>query len=116
MARYDLAVIGAGTGGLVTAAGAAQFGAKVALIERDKLGGECLYTGCVPSKALIHYAKVASLVRRAGEFGIDVPTPNIDFPGAMAYMRKVIETVGRHDSPERFRKLGVDVIQGRYRL
>jgi pyruvate/2-oxoglutarate dehydrogenase complex dihydrolipoamide dehydrogenase (E3) component len=66
----------------------------------------------VPSKALIHCAKVASLVRRAGEFGIDVPTPSIDFPRAMAYVRQVIETIGRHDSPERFRKLGVDVIQG----
>lgn len=99
MTTYDLVVIGAGTGGLVTAAGAAQFGARVALIERDKLGGECLYTGCVPSKAMIHCAKVASLVRRAGEFGIDVPPPRIDFPRAMAYTRKVIETIGRHDSP-----------------
>jgi pyruvate/2-oxoglutarate dehydrogenase complex dihydrolipoamide dehydrogenase (E3) component len=79
-AQLHLAVIGAGTGGLVTAAGATQFGAKVALIVRDKLGDECLYTGCVPSKALIHCAKVAGLVRRAGEVGIDVPTPGIDFP------------------------------------
>jgi pyruvate/2-oxoglutarate dehydrogenase complex dihydrolipoamide dehydrogenase (E3) component len=113
MATYDLAVIGAGTGGLVTAAGAAQFGAKVALIERDKLGGECLYTGCVPSKALIHCAKVASLVRRAGTFGIDVPTPSIDFPRVMAYVRQVIETIGQHDSPERFQRLGIDVIHGK---
>jgi pyruvate/2-oxoglutarate dehydrogenase complex dihydrolipoamide dehydrogenase (E3) component len=112
MATYDLAVIGAGTGGLLTAAGAAQFGARVALIERDKLGDECLYTGCVPSKALIHCAKVASLVRRAGEFDIDVPTPSIDFPRVMAYVRQVVETIGQHDSPERFRKFGVDVIQG----
>jgi len=112
MTTYDLAVIGAGTGGLVTAAGAAQFGARVALVERDKLGGECLYTGCAPSKAMIYCAKVASLVRRAGEFGIDVPPPRIDFPRAMAYTRQVIETISRHDSPERFRKLGVDVIHG----
>ena len=112
MEIYDLAIIGAGTGGLVTAAGAAQFGAKVALIERDKLGGECLYTGCVPSKALIHCAKVASLVHRAGEFGIDVSTPRIDFPQAMAYVRRVIATVGQHDAPERFQKLGVSIVHG----
>src|SRR5919106_5204435 len=107
MAMYDLAVIGAGTGGLVTAAGAAQFGAKVALIERDKLGGECLHTGCVPSKALIHCAKVARVVRLAGEFGIDVPPPHIDFSQAIAYVRRVIETIGRHDSLEGFWEWGV---------
>lgn len=110
MEKFDLAVIGGGTGGLVTAAGASQFGAKVALIERDKLGGECLYTGCVPSKTLIRSAKIASLVRRAGEFGIKIPSYEVDFPAVMSRMRKVIETVGRHDSPERFRNLGVTVI------
>lgn len=112
MEPFDIAVIGAGTGGLVTAAGASQFGARVALIEKDKLGGECLYTGCVPSKTLIKAAKVAGLVRRAEEFGIRVSSYEIDFPAVMARVRKVIETVGEHDSPERFRKLGVTVIQG----
>ncbi|MBI2986523.1 MAG: mercuric reductase [Deltaproteobacteria bacterium] len=112
METFDLTVIGAGTGGLVTAVGASQFGAKVALIEKDKLGGECLYTGCVPSKTLIRSAKVASLVRRAGEFGIKIPSYEIDFPGVMARMRRVIEKVGEHDSPERFKKLGVAVIKG----
>jgi pyruvate/2-oxoglutarate dehydrogenase complex dihydrolipoamide dehydrogenase (E3) component len=112
MEMYDVAVIGAGTGGLVTAAGAAQLGAKVALIEKDKLGGECLYTGCVPSKALIHCAKVASLVRRAGDFGITVPVSGVDFPRVMAYVRRVIATVGQHDAPARFQQLGVDVMHG----
>lgn len=112
METFDLAVIGAGTGGLVTAAGASQFGAKVALIEKDKLGGECLYTGCVPSKTLIRSAKVASLIRRAEEFGIKVPSYEVDFARVMARMRQVIEKVGEHDSPERFKKLGVTVIQG----
>ncbi|MBI4487579.1 MAG: mercuric reductase [Deltaproteobacteria bacterium] len=112
MEKFDLAVIGGGTGGLVTAAGASQFGAKVALIEKDKLGGECLYTGCVPSKTLLRSAKVASLIRRASDFGIKVPSYEVDFSLVMARMRKVIEKVGEHDSPERFRKLGVTVIHG----
>lgn len=112
METFDLAIIGAGTGGLVTAAGTSQFGARVALIEKDKLGGECLYTGCVPSKTLIRSAKVASLIRRASEFGIKVPSYEVDFAAVMSRVRKVIETVGRHDSPERFQKLGVTVIRG----
>jgi len=116
METFDLAVVGGGTAGLVTAAGAAQFGANVALIEQDRLGGECLYTGCVPSKALIHAAKVANLVRRAGAFGISVPSYAIDFSQVMARMQKVIETVGRHDTPERFQRLGVTVIHGKASL
>lgn len=112
METFDLAVVGAGTGGLVTAAGASQFGAKVALIERDRLGGECLYTGCVPSKTLIRSAKVVSLMRRASEFGIKIPRYEVDFPAMMARARNVIATVGKHDSPERFQKLGVTVIHG----
>lgn len=73
MDTFDLAVIGGGTAGLVTSAGAASLGAKVALIERDRLGGECLYTGCVPSKALIRSAKVLHLLRRAADFGLNRP-------------------------------------------
>jgi pyruvate/2-oxoglutarate dehydrogenase complex dihydrolipoamide dehydrogenase (E3) component len=82
------------------------------LLDRDKLGGECLYTGCVPSKALIHCAKVARLVRRAGDFGITIPVSSVDFTQVMAYVRRVIDTVGQHDSPERFQQLGVDVMHG----
>ncbi|MGI9048430.1 MAG: dihydrolipoyl dehydrogenase family protein [Rubrobacteraceae bacterium] len=112
MSDYDLAVIGGGTAGLVAAAGGASLGAKVALIERDKLGGECLYSGCVPTKALIKSAKVANLMRRASEFGIkDVPV-EIDFPAVMARMRRVIGKAGEPDSPERFRKLGVEIFLG----
>lgn len=72
MKRFDLAVIGAGTAGLVTAAGAAGLGARVALIEREQLGGECLYTGCVPTKALVRAARVAHTVTRAEAFGVRV--------------------------------------------
>lgn len=112
METFDIAVVGGGTGGLVTAAGASQFGARVALIEKDRLGGECLYTGCVPSKTLLKSARVASLIRRAEEFGIRVSSHEIDFPGVMARMRKVVERIAEHDSPDRFRRLGVTVIRG----
>ncbi|MBI2882482.1 MAG: FAD-dependent oxidoreductase [Candidatus Methylomirabilis oxyfera] len=107
MDTFDLAVIGGGTGGLVTAAGAAFLGAKVALIERDRLGGECLYTGCVPSKALIRSAKVLHLMRRAADFGLNPPEVSFDFAKVMDRMRRVQQQVGKHDSPERFKELGV---------
>lgn len=107
MDTFDLAVIGGGTAGLVTAAGAAFLGAKVALIERDRLGGECLYTGCVPSKALIRSAKVLHLMRRASDFGLNPPEVSFDFEKVMDRMRRVQQQVGKHDSPERFRELGV---------
>lgn len=107
MDTFDLAVIGGGTAGLVTSAGAAFLGAKVALIERDRLGGECLYTGCVPSKALIRSAKVLHLMRRASDFGLDPPEASFDFAKVMDRMRQVQAQVGKHDSPERFRELGV---------
>ncbi len=112
MEGYDLVVIGGGTAGLVAAAGGASLGAKVALIERDKLGGECLNYGCVPTKALIRSAKVASLMRRAGEFGMKPVPVEVDFPAVMARMRAVMEKAGEADSPERFRKLGVELILG----
>ncbi|MCM2305022.1 MAG: FAD-dependent oxidoreductase, partial [Elusimicrobia bacterium] len=79
--RYNLVVIGAGTAGLVTAAGAAGLGAKVALIERHLMGGDCLNVGCVPSKALISASRAAARVRSAGEFGVKVPDGvTVDFP------------------------------------
>ncbi len=112
MERYDLVVIGGGTAGLVAAAGGASFGAKVVLLERDKLGGECLNYGCVPSKALIRSAKVASLMRRAGEFGMKPVLTEVDFPAVMTRMRAVIEKAGEADSPKKFRKLGVEVLLG----
>jgi len=107
--NYDLVVIGGGTAGLVSAAGAASLGARVALVERDRLGGDCLYRGCVPTKTLVKSARVASLIGRSEEFGIKTAGHEVDFPAVMDRMQKVIEAAGEHDSPERFRKLGVEV-------
>src|SRR5437867_10183935 len=88
--RYNLVIIGAGTAGLVTAAGAAGLGAKVALVERELLGGDCLNVGCVPSKALIRAARAAAAVRDAGEFGVQVPAGVcVNFPAVMERMRKL---------------------------
>lgn len=112
MGDYDLVVIGGGTAGLVAAAGGASLGAKVALVEKNKLGGECLYYGCVPTKALVKSAKVASLMRRAPEFGIGEVEVEVDFPAVMRRMRTVISKAGEADSPDRFRKLGVEVLLG----
>ena len=110
MGDYDLVVIGGGTAGLVAAAGGASLGAKVALVEKNKLGGDCLNYGCVPTKALIKSAKVASLMRRAPEFGLGKVDVEVDFPAVMSRMRSVIAKAGEADSPDRFRKLGVEVI------
>jgi pyruvate/2-oxoglutarate dehydrogenase complex dihydrolipoamide dehydrogenase (E3) component len=107
--NYDLVVIGGGTAGLVSAAGAASLGARVALVERDKLGGDCLYRGCVPTKALVKSARVAHLVRHSEEYGIRSGGAEVDFPAVMYRMEGVIAAAGEHDSPERFRGLGVDV-------
>ena len=107
--RYDLVVVGGGTAGLVSAAGAASLGAKVALVERDKLGGECLHTGCVPTKALVKSARVASLVEHSGEYGIRTSGYEVDFPAVMDRMAGAIRAAGEHDSPDRMRKMGVDV-------
>ena len=104
MGEYDLIVIGGGTAGLVAAAGGASLGAKVALVERDRLGGDCLHYGCVPTKALVKSAKVASLMRRAPEFGLGEVPVEVDFPAVMRRMRSIIEKAGEADSPDRFRK------------
>lgn len=111
--RYHLVVIGAGTAGLVTAAGAAGLGAKVALVERELMGGDCLNVGCVPSKAVISSARVAETVRRAGEFGVTIPDGvEVDFAAAMERMRMLRAKISPADSAERFRSLGVDVFLG----
>jgi pyruvate/2-oxoglutarate dehydrogenase complex dihydrolipoamide dehydrogenase (E3) component len=111
--RYNLVVIGAGTAGLVSAAGAAGLGAKVALIERHLLGGDCLNYGCVPSKALIRAARSAVEVRRGGEFGVRVPAGvQVDFAAVMERMRRLRAGLSPHDSAERFRQLGADVYFG----
>ncbi|MBL6771628.1 MAG: FAD-dependent oxidoreductase [Alphaproteobacteria bacterium] len=109
--RADVCVIGAGSGGLSVASGAAQLGAKTVLIERGAMGGDCLNVGCVPSKALLHVAHTASLIRRAGPLGISVSEPEVDYAGAMAHVRRAIERIEPHDSQERFEGLGVRVIR-----
>jgi pyruvate/2-oxoglutarate dehydrogenase complex dihydrolipoamide dehydrogenase (E3) component len=115
--RYNLVVIGAGTAGLVTAAGAAGLGAKVALIERDLMGGDCLNVGCVPSKALIRAARAAAQVRDAAQFGIHIPPGvQVEFPCVMERMRRLRSGISPHDSARRFRDLGVDVFFGSARF
>ena len=111
--RYNLVVIGGGTAGLVTAAGAAGLGAKVALVERHLLGGDCLNVGCVPSKALLRSARAAAAVREAGAFGVRVEGDvTIDFPAVMTRLRRLRADLSPHDSAARFRELGVDVYLG----
>lgn len=110
--EYDLCVIGGGSAGLVTAAGAAQLGARVALIERARMGGECLNSGCVPSKALLRSAEVAMLMRRGAEFGLGPTTGSVDLGSVMKHVRDVIREIAPHDSPERYHAMGVEVIAG----
>ena len=111
--RYDLVVIGAGTAGLVTAAGAAGVGASVALIEKDLMGGDCLNVGCVPSKALIRAARAHAEVRCSGELGVVCNGPiHSDFPAVMRRMRRLRAGISHHDSARRFRDLGIDVFIG----
>jgi pyruvate/2-oxoglutarate dehydrogenase complex dihydrolipoamide dehydrogenase (E3) component len=109
---YDLAIIGAGSGGLSVAAAAAQFGQKVILFERGKMGGDCLNYGCVPSKALIAAAKKAHVFRTSGPYGISATEPKVDFRKVRAHIRKVIAAIEPHDSVARFEKLGVKVVLG----
>lgn len=116
MERYDLAVIGGGTAGLVSSAVSAGIGARTALVERHRLGGECLWTGCVPSKAILRSAAVLSTIRRASEYGIDVAEGKADFARVMERVHGIIRQIEPHDSPERFRGLGVDVIEGTARF
>lgn len=112
--RFDrnLIVIGAGSAGLVTAYIAAAVKAKVTLIEKHRMGGDCLNTGCVPSKALIRSAKLLSHMRRSPEFGIRKAAAEFDFAEVMDRVQRVIREVAPHDSVERYTGLGVDVIQG----
>ena len=115
--RYNLVVIGAGTAGLVTAAGAAGLGAKVALVEKHLMGGDCLNVGCVPSKGLIRASRAVHEVRHAQEFGVQVPPgARVDFGAAMARMRRLRAGMSPNDSVARFRSLGVDVYLGAARF
>ena len=113
-ARFDrnIVVIGGGSAGLVTSYIAAAVKAKVTLVEKHKLGGDCLNTGCVPSKALIRSAKFLSHISRAAEFGIASASARVEFSDVMNRVQAVIKTVEPHDSAERYTELGVDVVQG----
>ena len=114
--RYNLVVIGAGTAGLVTAAGAAGLGAKVALVERDLMGGDCLNVGCVPSKALISSARAAAIARESQPLGVSTSDVRIDFPAIMQRMRRLRSEIAPNDSAQRFAELGIDVFLGSARF
>jgi pyruvate/2-oxoglutarate dehydrogenase complex dihydrolipoamide dehydrogenase (E3) component len=114
--RYNLVVIGGGSAGLVTAAGAAGLGAKVALVEKHLLGGDCLNYGCVPSKALIAAAKASALAGKRTIPGVSPRGADVDFAAVMARMREIRARISRHDSAERFAGLGVDVFLGKGRF
>ena len=117
-ARFErnLVVIGAGAAGLVTSYIAAAVKAKVTLVEAGRMGGDCLNTGCVPSKALIRSARLAHQIRHADRYGLEPGEPEIDFRRLMARVRAVIRKIEPHDSVERYSALGVEVLQGRARI
>ncbi|MFO1189844.1 MAG: FAD-dependent oxidoreductase [Alphaproteobacteria bacterium] len=109
--RVDLCIIGAGSGGLSVAAMASQLGARCVLIERARMGGDCLNAGCIPSKALLAAAKAAANLRRAGRFGLAPLGMTVDYPAVLDHVRDVIAGIAPNDSVERFTGLGVRVIQ-----
>lgn len=116
--RYNLVVVGAGTAGLVSAAGAAGLGAKVALVERHLMGGDCLNVGCVPSKTIIRSGRALADVRDARRFGVEVPgEPSVDFAAVMERVRRIRAQIAPHDSAARFRdEYGVDIFLGEGRF
>jgi pyruvate/2-oxoglutarate dehydrogenase complex dihydrolipoamide dehydrogenase (E3) component len=114
--RFDVVVIGGGTAGLVTASGCARLGRRVALIDKHALGGDCLWTGCVPTKALVATAKLAHQMRHADAFGLERVEPRITPRAVMESMRAARAVTAKHDDPEKFRRLGIDVIFGTARL
>ena len=113
---FDIAVIGAGSGGLTVAAAAAQFGQRVVLFEKGEMGGDCLNYGCVPSKALLAAAKQAQAVRSGAAYGIAAQEPQVDFAKVMAHVRRAIAAIAPNDSQERFEKLGVTVVRAEARF
>ena len=112
MTRFDLIAVGGGTAGLVAAAGGAALGLRVALVERAALGGDCLWTGCVPSKAFLAAGKLAHRMRHADRLGLVGAAPAHDFERVMQRVHGARARVARHDDPERFRALGIDVVFG----
>jgi pyruvate/2-oxoglutarate dehydrogenase complex dihydrolipoamide dehydrogenase (E3) component len=114
--RHDLVVLGGGTAGLVASFIAAGLGARVALIERDRTGGDCLWTGCVPSKSLIAAAALAHRMRHADDVGLRPLQPDVDFARVMEHVKRAIRTIEPQDSPERLRAAGVDVLEAEGRF
>jgi pyruvate/2-oxoglutarate dehydrogenase complex dihydrolipoamide dehydrogenase (E3) component/uncharacterized membrane protein YdjX (TVP38/TMEM64 family) len=117
-AKFDrnLVVIGAGSAGLVSAYIAAAVRARVTLVEKHRMGGDCLYTGCVPSKALIKSARVLSTIRRAKEYGLRTASVSFDFAEVMERVQRVVRAIEPHDSAERYAKLGVECLRGEARI
>src|ERR1044071_8841136 len=113
---YDLIIIGGGTAGLVTASSCARLGRRVALIERAALGGDCLWTGCVPTKALVASAKLLHQIRNSTAFGLEPLHTRLSPRSIMESMRERRSLISRPDDPEKFRKLGIDVIEGQATL
>src|SRR2546428_7788550 len=113
---YNVVVIGAGTAGLVTAAGTAGLGGRVALIERNLMGGDCLNFGCVPSKALISSARLIQQIRNAEKWGLNPQEPQFAFEKVFERMRARRAKIAPNDSQERFESLGVDVFRGEARF
>ncbi len=111
--KVDICIIGAGSAGLSVAAGAAQMGAKTVLIEAGKMGGDCLNTGCVPSKSLLAAARAADTIRKSATYGVDAGQPSVAFGRVHDYVHSVIAGIAPHDSVERFTGLGCQVIQDR---
>jgi pyruvate/2-oxoglutarate dehydrogenase complex dihydrolipoamide dehydrogenase (E3) component len=114
--KFDVVVIGGGTAGLVTASGCARLGRHVALIEREALGGDCLWTGCVPTKALVASARLAHQASHADAYGFEPVRLEVNPKRILDSMREARRDISRHDDPEKFRKLGIDVIEGEARL
>jgi len=113
---YNVVIIGAGTAGLVTAAGTAALGGRVALVERDRMGGDCLNTGCVPSKALLSSARLVQQIREGRRWGLEGQEPRFRVEDVMERMRERRSRIAPHDSQERFESLGVDVFRGTARF
>jgi pyruvate/2-oxoglutarate dehydrogenase complex dihydrolipoamide dehydrogenase (E3) component len=116
MRRYDLAVVGGGTAGLVAALVGAGAGARVCLVEQGRVGGECLWRGCVPSKSLLAAADLAQRMRGADRVGLDPVQPKVDFDRVMGHVRGAQARIAPNDSPERLRAAGVDVLRGHARF
>lgn len=113
---YDLVIIGGGSAGLTAADFAAKLGARVAILEKHKIGGDCTWTGCVPSKTLLSVAKLAQGARLAGQVGIRFPEPDIDFAALMAHVRSVVDEIYQEESPDVLRTKGIEVHIGSFQF